>query len=134
MKIDRQKVYEKCGGRCGYCGREITLRQMQVDHIRPKLYFYHGFENTEHLSEFDRERFTVPNYELDDLRNLLPTCARCNQRKSSLTLGNFRKEIAAQVERLNKYSAQYRMALDFELIAETEKEVVFYFERNPATA
>ncbi len=31
MKIDRKSVYEKFDGRCAYCGREITIKQMQVD-------------------------------------------------------------------------------------------------------
>ncbi len=35
MKIDRQQVYDKCDGHCAYCGVEITLKQMQVDHIQP---------------------------------------------------------------------------------------------------
>ena len=33
-KINRQEVYDKCGGHCGYCGKDITIKQMQVDHIR----------------------------------------------------------------------------------------------------
>ena len=37
MKIDRQKVYDKCGGRCGYCGKELkSIKDMQVDHIHLK--------------------------------------------------------------------------------------------------
>ena len=33
----REIVYQKYGGHCGYCGRELkTIRDMQVDHIEPK--------------------------------------------------------------------------------------------------
>ena len=35
-KIDRQKVWEKYNGRCAYCGKEIALKDMQVDHIKPR--------------------------------------------------------------------------------------------------
>lgn len=35
-KEERLKVYNKYGGRCAYCGREIEYKDMQVDHIVPK--------------------------------------------------------------------------------------------------
>ena len=34
-KIDREEVYNKCDGHCAYCGNEITIKQMQIDHIEP---------------------------------------------------------------------------------------------------
>jgi len=34
-KINRELVHSKFGGRCAYCGVEITIKQMQVDHIVP---------------------------------------------------------------------------------------------------
>lgn len=33
----RQLVYDKCGGHCAYCGKEIAYKDMQVDHIIPLL-------------------------------------------------------------------------------------------------
>ena len=36
MKIDRLKIYNKYGGHCAYCGREIEYKQMQVDHHFPQ--------------------------------------------------------------------------------------------------
>ena len=36
MKIDRQKVYDKYNGHCAYCGKPITIKDNQVDHILPK--------------------------------------------------------------------------------------------------
>ena len=35
-KTTREIVYQKYGGKCAYCGNEITLKEMQVDHILPK--------------------------------------------------------------------------------------------------
>ena len=32
MKINREEVYNKCGGHCAYCGNDITIKQMQIDH------------------------------------------------------------------------------------------------------
>ena len=30
----RQQVYDKCGGHCAYCGKEITYKDMQVEIAR----------------------------------------------------------------------------------------------------
>lgn len=35
-KEDRIKVWEKYGHHCAYCGKEIKLEDMQVDHFVPK--------------------------------------------------------------------------------------------------
>ena len=32
-KAVRQQVYDSLNGHCGYCGCEITYKEMQVDHI-----------------------------------------------------------------------------------------------------
>lgn len=135
-KINRQEVYRKCDGHCGYCGKVIAFEKMQVDHIRPKHYFYHGvrrhFQEKFSVSSVlvtDTDRFTVPDYEVDDLRNLMPSCARCNRWKSTLSLEKFRKEISLQLERLRNYSTNYNLALDFGLIQENQIEIKFYFEQ-----
>jgi 5-methylcytosine-specific restriction endonuclease McrA len=31
----RRLVYDKYGGRCAYCGKELRFEDMQVDHIVP---------------------------------------------------------------------------------------------------
>ena len=38
-KHDRIKIHAKHRGRCAYCGAEIALKDMQVDHIVPKANF-----------------------------------------------------------------------------------------------
>ena len=119
MKINRDKVYEKCNGHCGYCGCEITLKQMQVDHIVP---IFRGWTD----EEIERSKLTRGT---DDLDNLLPTCARCNKWKSTHSVNQFRKEIELQLERLRRDSPGYRISLDYGLIEEKIKKVVFYFER-----
>lgn len=107
----REKVYAKCNGRCGYCGRALTYKQMQVDHVYPKC-----------------RGMNAVIRGTDDFVNLLPACARCNRWKSTYSLETFRSEIKAQIKRLNLYSAQYRMAKDFGLLAENDIEIRFYFE------
>lgn len=113
-KIDRQSVYAKCNGHCGYCGREIAFKQMQVDHIFPQA--------LEHICRLETGK------DVHDFENLLPTCARCNKWKTSMKLELFRSEIAAQVSRLKLYSANFRLAQDYGQITVTESPIKFYFE------
>jgi 5-methylcytosine-specific restriction endonuclease McrA len=119
-KINRQEVYDKCDGHCAYCGKEITFKQMQVDHIKP---LYRN-DNVVTLESWGVERGT------DDIDNLLPSCARCNRWKSTFSLEMFRKEIELQIERLNNYNNNYRMAKDYGLISENNNKVIFYFEKK----
>ena len=120
MKINRQGVYDKCNGHCAYCGKEITLKQMQVDHKEPLFRNYTEKE----LEWYKRTRGT------NEMDNLLPSCARCNRWKSTYTIEEFRKEISLQIQRLNNYSSNYRMVKDYNLIQETDNPVIFYYEKG----
>ena len=104
-KKNRELIHKKYNGHCAYCGKEISYKQMQVDHIHP-----------------------VYNEGTDDIENLNPSCARCNKWKSTFTIEQFRHEIQEQVNRLNLRSSNYRMAKDFNLIQENNMQVKFYFE------
>lgn len=115
MKIDRQAVYAKCDGHCAYCGREITFKQMQVDHMFPK--------SLDHVYHFETGK------DVNCAENLMPACRRCNIWKHSLRLEHFRSEIQEQVNRVKLRSPNFRMALDFGQLQITESPIVFYFER-----
>jgi 5-methylcytosine-specific restriction endonuclease McrA len=123
-KWNREEVYKKCGGRCAYCGNEITIKQMQVDHIIPQ----HHYSEQHGCLIVGCRKFE--EYGLHDIRNLNPACRPCNHRKGALTLELFREEIQAQVGRLRRYNNQFKLAERFGLIKEIEKVVVFYFEEN----
>lgn len=115
----REKVYSKFDGHCAYCGKEITYKQMQVDHIEPHWHTW---------SEEDHKRHKVKKGS-HSINNFNPSCARCNRWKSTMSLELFREEISLQIERLNRYNNNYRMAKDFGMIKETESPIVFYFEK-----
>lgn len=119
MKIDRQKIHNKYNGHCAYCGKEITIKQMQVDHIQAKW-------NTWSEAEINRRPGFVRGS--DEECNLNPSCARCNKWKSTFSVEEFRREIQMQTERLRRDSSAYRMALDFNLVKEQDGVVIFYFE------
>ena len=101
----RQQVYDKCGGHCAYCGKEIAYKDMQVDHVHPQ---YLGGT--------------------DDIDNLLPSCRACNFRKDTHSLEAFRVQIREQCDTLCK-TFQARMSLAYGLIERIDKPIVFYFER-----
>jgi 5-methylcytosine-specific restriction endonuclease McrA len=115
----RLLVWEKYGKKCAYCGVDLEYKKMQVDHIEPK---FRG-STDEEVKNYNRTKGE------DGLSNLNPSCARCNRWKSTYTLEQFREEISKQCERLKRDSNQYRMAMDYGLIKETSKDVLFFFER-----
>lgn len=113
-KKQRLQVYNKYNGRCAYCGRKITYKEMQVDHIRPKYIF--GSK--------------LPKEELESISNYNPSCRMCNYRKGTLSIAEFREEIRLQAERAMK-SFACRMTMAYGLLDyHPEKEVIFYFEHK----
>jgi 5-methylcytosine-specific restriction endonuclease McrA len=120
VKIDRQQVYGKCDGHCAYCGIEITLKQMQVDHIQPH---WHTFTE----QQASQANIVKGSHDLD---NLNPSCARCNKWKSTYSVEHFRKVVETSLERLERDTPNFRLARDYGLIEVIEKRVIFYFERK----
>jgi hypothetical protein len=106
----RETNHAKFGGRCAYCGQPVELKKMHVDHITPKF-----------------------KWGTDDMSNLNPACASCNNWKHSFTVEEFRKELEAQPARLREYHASYRIGERFGLVAQTAEKIVFHFE-NPRPA
>lgn len=106
MKIDRKAVYEKYGGRCAYCGREIDFKDMQVDHIVPQR-----------------------NGENDDISNLNPSCRLCNHYKQANSLEGFRDAIRKIPCKLERDSYIYRVGMAYGFYSSEEMEVKFYFEK-----
>ena len=103
--VDRVKVWEKYGEHCAYCGCDISLEEMEVDHLIPK--YKDGDDSDE---------------------NLMPSCRSCNRWKKTFTLDEFKKELMLQLLRVPRDSAGYRMLVRYGLIEETGKPVKFYFE------
>jgi hypothetical protein len=118
MKIDRQLVYQKCNGRCAYCGVEIDIKQMQVDHIQPHWHT---------ITEQESKKYNITKGS-HDIENLNPSCSRCNKWKSTYDLEQFRKVIETSLMRLNRDTPNFRLARDYGLLTETPKQIKFYFE------
>lgn len=103
----RIKVYEKYNRHCAYCGCELELKDMQVDHIE-SVYWYNG---------------------ANDIENYNPACRMCNFYKSTMSIEDFRKQLGKLTSRLKNIFI-YRLAKKYGLITEVEKPVKFYFEKE----
>ena len=125
-KKQREIIHSKYNGKCAYCGCDITVKQMQVDHVIPKQYFLQHIKNRNRIPYF-LNHLTESDVNHED--NLKPTCSVCNKRKSSLDLELFRTELYEQIKRLNAYSSNYRIAKRYGLLQETLKPITFYFEQ-----
>jgi len=73
-KSDRQKIFDKYGGRCAYCGIEL-IDKWQVDHAVSKQYWFMIDE-------------TNPKA-VNNIENLMPACVPCNHYKGSLCIEPF---------------------------------------------
>lgn len=104
-KINRQAVFDKFGGHCAYCGRDIGIKQMQVDHIAPK---YRTFDN--------------------GIENLNPSCAYCNHYKGGFEIESFRQNLM-QLDLTLAKTHKVRVAEGYGIVTIKPWDGVFYFEK-----
>ena len=124
----RQQVYYKYGGRCAYCGQEISYEEMQVDHLVPKRLFTAYDLSGDQLQEWFRKEFNAKSIDKDDLSNLMPSCRSCNNYKGAEPLAYYRMWMKTIHERLNKISI-FRIAVRFGIVKVKPFDGKFYFEK-----
>lgn len=113
-KKTRLQVYDKYDGHCAYCGKEISYKEMQLDHLIPR----------------QRERFgKYTEEEIECFENYMPACRRCNHYKRAHSLEVFRKMIEEIPKKLFRDNYIYKVGLDYRLIEAKEHKIVFYFEK-----
>jgi hypothetical protein len=97
------------GGKCAYCGNDIAYKDFQVDHYIPQRYYY--------MSE-----------KKDEIKNLKPSCKRCNHYKRAELPEDWRKLMITLHERIE---SQYinRVAIDYGIITLKPFDGMFYFEK-----
>lgn len=101
---ERQTVLDRFCGRCAYCGKQITMQELNVDHLVP---LRKGGE--------------------DRLYNMYPSCRSCNQAKSTLDIEQFREFVQTAYQRA-KQKPFFRIADAVGRTCERETPVRFYFE------
>lgn len=109
----REAVYYKYEGHCAYCGKELTPKEFQVDHLIP----------------IQRERFGKHTAEqLERFENYMPSCRVCNGYKRAHSLETFRTMIEEIPKKLDRDSCIYRIGKKYSLLEEHPRKLEFYFE------
>ena len=106
-KKTRELVYQKYNGRCAYCGHEIAIEDMQVDHIIPQ-----------------RLGGT------DSLENYNPSCRICNHYKRATRLEPWRNYFLGELISRIKKIYIVKVAERYGMITFNEWDKKFYFERK----
>ena len=114
-KKTREAIYKKYNGHCAYCGKEIEYKDMQVDHMYSK-------------SSGESYAKIVGKVELESMENYMPTCRRCNNYKSNLSLPEWRKFMERLHERAMAQTS-IKVGVDFGIILVGKFDGKFYFEK-----
>lgn len=125
MKPNRQAVHAKYKGHCAYCGDEISIKDMQVDHVICQRNYELNLKN-KHKIPYWLKHLTLSD--LNHIDNLMPACRSCNKFKDIFSLETFREEIEQQINRLREHKPTFRLAERYRLIKCQPQRVIFYFE------
>ena len=109
----RQAVFNKFGGHCAYCGKQLSsTSEMQIDHVYSKLYsrFHHQAVN-------------------NSFENLMPSCRQCNYYKSASTLEGFRRNLMKTLSHTCRTPFTVRLAMQYGMLTYHQWDGKFYFER-----
>lgn len=101
----RKEVYFKYNKKCAYCGNEISLNEMKVDHLVPKS-----------------------KGGLDEIENLMPSCEICNHYKDSHNIHKFKYLMTGIINKIKKLYI-IKVAMRYGLI-EFKNFTTFYYERE----
>ncbi|MCL2650297.1 MAG: HNH endonuclease [Candidatus Azobacteroides sp.] len=107
MKINREQVYKKYNGHCAYCGKEITMNEMQIDHFKAQIWS----KNPDNSFE-----------------NLMPSCAECNRYKSAWNIEVIRNWLEKSKMKLLK-TQDLRILNRLGVFYIYDKQIKFYFEQ-----
>lgn len=120
-KKERQIVYEKYDGHCAYCGCELELKDMQIDHIVPVGLSSYGNKESQCL---------IDEGKINELNNLLPACRQCNFYKGMRGLDGFRSRLKDTLWNTCTDTFQARLAMKYGMIVKHEWDGKFYFEQK----
>ena len=119
----RQNVFEKYKGHCAYCGKEIDIKDMQVDHAIAYAQSVYG-RDWERVSEM------IFDNTINDFDNLMPSCRQCNFYKGIRDIEQFRARIKNELEHTCRQTFQTRLAIQFGMIEYHEWDGKFYYEKT----
>lgn len=115
----RQRIWDKSGGKCWYCGCDLDPYNWHKDHFLPR------FRN-ENKKRLDYLRLNG-GAGTDAESNLVPSCPSCNLQKATYTIEEFRHHIQSQFRVIASRST-FKLAERYGIVTRHEKRVVFWFE------
>ena len=128
-KSVRKIIKDRSNGRCYYCGEQLD-RLFHMDHFFPKNK-KHWLKNEKLMMKtFENGNCPINLTDIDDLRNMVPSCPRCNFWKSTLLVSAFRGSISNIVGKLLKYNNKFNMAVSYNMVHISHDSLVFYFETD----
>jgi hypothetical protein len=93
MKVDKKtrlEVWAKYDFKCGYCGKDLEYKEMQVDHIHPQCSVHF---TKDHKANFEK---------IHSFENLMPSCRSCNHYKRGDDLEQFRHKMKTLHNRIER--------------------------------
>lgn len=123
-KATRRLVYEKYAGHCAYCGRELKMNEMQVDHIIPVMKSYYGIKE-----DALKVRQMIEDGSFNSIDNFMPSCRACNYYKSMSDIEGLRRRILTELEHTCRSTFQTKLAMQYGIIEYKEWDGKFYFEK-----
>lgn len=109
----RQKVYEKYNGHCAYCGCELDIKNMQVDHI-----------DAVYRAEVEGREAS------DSIDNFNPSCRMCNFYKGTAKIEEFRKKLLTFQAVYFPEHFHTRLAHKYSMMTFAKWDGKFYFEKE----
>lgn len=108
----RQEVFDKYEGHCAYCGCELKMDDMQVDHI-----------DSQYLTRLKGEKV------IETIETLNPSCRQCNFYKGTLSIERFRNSLANILQKSVQKPFQFKLALKYDMVSVKEWNKKFYYEK-----
>lgn len=122
-KKQRDTLRQKFGGRCAYCGCELT--DMHADHLEPVVRL-HTDPWGKPLPHAEKS-FLKP--ERNVVSNMMPACAPCNLHKGGYPLEFWRNIIQRSGEIVRNQTSTFKAGERFGVIRVSADPVTFYFEK-----
>lgn len=111
----RERVWNKFGRRCAYCGCPLEYKDMQVDHAVSVL-----------RTSIDNGGAAAQD---DSFENLMPSCRNCNYYKEAKDIEEFRESIRDVLQRTCVDTPQARLAIKYGIITVNKWNQKFWFEK-----
>lgn len=125
LKALRQQVYNKYNGHCAYCGKEIKMSEMQVDHATAFAQQWYAKKE-----KCDEVKQMIADDSINNIDNLMPACRACNFYKGINDIDGLRRRILTDLEHTCRSTFQTRLAMQYGMIEYKPWDGKFYFEKG----